>query len=41
MLHKTSFSLQLMNQSNKLESCTILSWKGLAGTSALAYWICL
>jgi hypothetical protein len=28
-----------MNQSNKLESYTTLSWKGLAGTKTLAYWV--
>jgi hypothetical protein len=30
----------LMNRSNKLECYTTLSWKGLAVTNTLDYWVC-
>jgi hypothetical protein len=37
-IHNTPFSLELMNQPNKLDCIITLSWKGLQLPNTLIYW---
>ncbi len=37
-IHNTSLSSQLTNGLNKQECYITVAWKGLLGTSILAYW---
>jgi hypothetical protein len=39
-IHKTSFSLKLINQPNKLDRYITLSWKGLPVTETPTYFAC-